>query len=380
MSGSIQEAIGRRIQELRKRLGMNQTTLAEKMGFGSAETISSIERGDREIKAVEIAQLSRILLVPVADLLMPVEAEPDPSILWRAEPMQGREVTEARFLQRCNQYAWLEEAVGVTRLARFPSLEVDPERVNLSDATRLADEVRRQFDLGNRPAAVLEKTLEDVYGVKIWYDKLEEGSAASVWGKFGPAILMNSREAPWRRNYNFAHEVFHLITWNSLPPGLLSERSDLRSKVESIANAFASQLLLPADPVRMVFYARVTESKIAYSDLVDLARSFDVSTEALLYRLLNLNCFPRAAVTKMLRDPAFRELDRCSMSECWHSPPEIPERFVRLAFLAHQKGKLSRSKFASLLGASIADLNDVLRKYGFGDEKDNAGKTKVRVA
>lgn len=294
--------------------------------------------------------------------------------------MQGREVTEARFLQRCRQYAWLEEVVGVMRLTQFPTRDVNPEQLNFSDATRLADEARRQFDLGNRPAAVLEKTLEDVYGVKIWHDKLEEGSAASVWGKFGPAILMNSKEAPWRRNYNFAHEVFYLITWNSLPPGLLCKREDLRNKVESIANAFASQLLLPADPVRMEFHVRVSEGKIAYSDLVDLARSFDISTEALLYRLLNLNCFTRAVVAKMLGDPAFRELDRCSMSECWHSPPEIPARFVRLAFLAHQKGKLSRSKFASLLGTSIADLNDVLRKYGFVDEKDNAGKTKVRVA
>jgi hypothetical protein len=60
---------------------------------------------------------------------------------------------------------------------------------------------------------------------------MEEGSAASIWGPFGPAILMNSNEAPWRRNYNFAHEVFHLITWDSIPPGLLSERVDLQNKV-----------------------------------------------------------------------------------------------------------------------------------------------------
>jgi len=63
---------------------------------------------------------------------------------------------------------------------------------------------------------------------------MEEGSAASAIGPFGPAILMNSKEAPWRRNYNFAHELFHLITWESLKPALLLQQRLKRQFTERL--------------------------------------------------------------------------------------------------------------------------------------------------
>lgn len=167
---------------------------------------------------------------------------------------------------------------------------------------------------------MLEKTLESAYGVKVWYESMEEGSAASTLGDFGPAILMNSSEAPWRRNYNFAHEVFHLITWQSIPPILLTDRTDLRQKIEQLANAFASCLLLPAAAVSVEAGQRIAKGEITYTGLVDLARDFCVSTEALLYRLLNLKVFSRKTVDNLLGDPEFRSIDRCTIADCWQAP------------------------------------------------------------
>jgi Zn-dependent peptidase ImmA (M78 family) len=31
-------------------------------------------------------------------------------------------------------------------------------------------------------------------------------------------ILINRREPDGRRNYDFAHETFHVLTWKSMPP------------------------------------------------------------------------------------------------------------------------------------------------------------------
>ena len=380
MATDFQVKTGLRIKQFRKRLGMNQAELAEKLGVNSSETISQIERGDRELRAWELSKLAKILLVEMSDLIGP-EEEPAPCVLWRAEPGIGHEEIEAAFLKRCNQYAFLESVTGKEGCSSFPRKEVDPEKFTFVQVERLAEEVGRQFALGAKPAAVLEGVLEESYGVKIWYAPLEKGSAASVLGPFGPAILMNSNEAPWRRNYNFAHEVFHLVTWKSFPPSLLLDRPKLAAKIEQFANSFASHLLLPAESLLGELGVHVSDNKLSYADMVDLARSFYVSTEALVYRLLNLKQLKQETVNKLLADPEFRNLDRCSMAACRRpKPPEIPERFVRLGFLAYKKGRLSKAKFASLLGTGIADLNLFLQEYGLGDDKSYSIETQVRVA
>ncbi|MEN6440520.1 MAG: XRE family transcriptional regulator [Syntrophobacter sp.] len=379
MATEPQLRIGQRIRQFRKRLGINQAELAERLGVNSAETISQIERGGRDLKAWELSKLARILLVEMPDLLEP-ETDPISPVLWRAEHGMGYKKLEAAFLKRCHQYAFLESVTGKESHDSFPQKAVDPENLTFNQVERLAEEVARQFGLGTKPAAVLEGILEDTYGVKIWYAPMEEGSAASVLGPFGPAILMNSNEAPWRRNYNFAHEVFHLITWKSIPPDRLSGKPQLRDKIERFANSFASHLLLPAESLLGELRTYITDNQLSYGDLIDLARSFHVSTEALAYRLLTLKQLKRQTVDKLLADPAFRGLDKCSMAACWRPvPPLIPERFVRLGFLAYTRGKISKAKFASLLDASIADLNHLLREYGLGDDKAKI-ETQVRVA
>ena len=160
---------------------------------------------------------------------------------------------------------------------------------------------------------------------------------------------MNKKEAPWRRNYNFAHELFHLITWKSVPAPELQSNLPLWEKIEKIANSFASCLLLPADSVSVAINERAVNNQIEYNDLIAIAREFDVSTEALLYRLLTLRLLKEGVVDSILNDPDFRSLDKATMSASWRNPPPLPERFVRLASVAYKKGRLSRARLARLL-------------------------------
>jgi Zn-dependent peptidase ImmA (M78 family)/DNA-binding XRE family transcriptional regulator len=368
------KSLGQRIRRLRKNLGLSQKDLASQMGFGSSETISQIERAQREVKAWELAKLAKLLFVELSELLLTEEPAPLPSVLWRVVPKTQRKIKEAEFLSRCQQYTTLEALSEAVSARKFPSKRVDPHHINSVHARRLAEEVRRDFGLGDRPAAALEKILQDRYGVKVWYDELNEGSAAATVGSFGPAILMNSKEAPWRRNYNFAHEVFHLITWYSVPPELLAEDRFLLEKIEKTADVFASCLLLPGDAVRIEFEEHITDGKIGFSDLVGIARNFDVSTEALLYRLLNLRLVSQDTVQSLLTNEMFRNIDRSTMAACWWTPPKFPERFVRLAFLAYQKGNLSRAKLAQLLDTSLLHLTDVLQEYALDDRESYNAK------
>jgi Zn-dependent peptidase ImmA (M78 family)/DNA-binding XRE family transcriptional regulator len=366
---SSKKLLGERIRRFRKRLQWTQKDLAGHMGFTAAETISQMEKGEREVKAWELVKLAHVLAVEISQLLEIEEPKAAPQVLWRQAPAADKGQREAQFLGRCQQYATLEELSGAKLVQDFPQKKVAAEHVDFTTATYLAEEIRRELGLGEKPAGNLERTLEARYGVKVWYLDMEEGSAASAIGPFGPAILMNSKEAPWRRNYNFAHELFHLITWDSLKPALLMKNPELWEHVEKVANVFASCLLLPGDAVTAEFQLHIVSEKISYVDLVGIARSFDVSTEALLYRLRNLRLLTKETLNSLLNDPRFRSLDRSTMGPCWWTPPTFPERFVRLAFLAYQKGRLSKARLAQLLDTSLLDLADFLQDYGLDDRE-----------
>ena len=112
------------------------------------------------------------------------------------------------------------------------------------------------------------------------------------------------------------------------------------------------------------------EGKIGYLGLVQVARGFDVSTVALLWRLVNLGWLPEDKVNEIREAPEFKHLDRASRIGAWAQPPALPERFVRLAFLAYQDGKLTRPRLAELLQTSLVDLSERLMEYGFDDSQD----------
>ena len=372
------KSLGDRIKTFRKRLNLTQKDLAIQMGFNSPETLSQIERGDRELKAWELVQLAKLLSLNLNDLLNIESVQEKPVVLWRASLETEKEIKESKFIKHCEDYAMLEELSGNRTTEQFPQKKVGPDDISYETARRLASEIRREFNLGDRPARELIKILEEGFGIKIWYFEMEEGSAASTIGPFGPAILMNLNEAPWRRNYNFAHEIFHLITWNSFPPSLIKKSPDLWDKLEKIANVFASCILLPSDVVTVEFEKNRDKNSIAYIDLIGMARKFDVSTEALLFRLLNLKLLNKNTVDKILKDQLFREIDKSTMAPRWWLPPEFPERFVRLAFVAYKKGRLSKAKLAEMLDTSLIDLPKTLQEYG---HKDREGyDAEVRVA
>jgi Zn-dependent peptidase ImmA (M78 family)/transcriptional regulator with XRE-family HTH domain len=372
------KSLGDRIKTFRKRLNLTQKDLANQMGFNSPETLSQIERGDRELKAWELVKLAKLLSLNLNDLLRIENVQEKPVVLWRESPETDKESKESKFIKHCEDYAMLEELSRSRTAEQFPQKKVSPDDVSYETARRLASEIRREFNLGDRPARELIKILEEGFGVKIWYFDMEEGSAASTIGPFGPAILMNLNEAPWRRNYNFAHEIFHLITWNSLPPSLIKNSPDLWDKLEKIANVFASCILLPNDVVTVEFEKNIDKKSITYIDLIGMARKFDVSTEALLFSLLNLKLLDKNTVDNILKDQLFREIDRSTMAPSWWRPPEFPERFVRLAFVAYKKGKLSKAKLAEMLDTSLIDLSKILQEYG---HKDREGyDAEVRVA
>jgi len=371
----LAEVLGSRIKQRRNQLNLTQRDLAKHCNLGSSQIVSQIEQGTREVKAWELAKIAHSLKVDMQELLEGEEPSEMPSVLWRQRPDKESETIEADLLMLCKRYHHVEKLSGTQVPCRIPEL---PLAANYTEIDAQVNQVSDVLDLGSRPASSLINVLEERCGVKIFYKELESGSAASVIGDFGPAILMNLSEAPWRRNYNFAHEFYHLITWKSISPGI-KERPRSWDKMEKLANYFASCLLLPLEPLKVELEKAKTDQGIAYIDLVNIARDFGVSTQALLWRCFSLRLFKnKGDIERLLKDPAFQQLDKGTMSEHWWKPRPLPERYVRLAFSAYIKGKLSRMRIAEYLDTSLIDLDNTLAEYGI--EAAAEYETKLSVA
>jgi Zn-dependent peptidase ImmA (M78 family)/transcriptional regulator with XRE-family HTH domain len=345
---------------------MKQEDLARHVGFGSRQIVSDLERGARSVKASELVRIARALRTDVDALLGPVE-QPEPAVLWRSAPTRGTPELQTELLTWCRRYAQLLEVLGMRHEELVPSFDVDLAGMRFSDAENMARRFSDMLDLGVRPAAVLPEALESRLGILVWYlDTGSESAAACVRGLFGSAILVPRSSAPWRRNFDIAHELFHLLTWNQA--SRMAGVDSLAARSERLANCFAAALLLPEASLLQDLDDQAPNGAVSAWDLVRLARDYDVSTDALLWRLLNLGRLRGPEqVRALLADAGFREIDRQSKAGARAEPPRLPGRFLTLAYKAMLQGRLSRSVLADYLGCGLADVGPALAGLGIVD-------------
>jgi Zn-dependent peptidase ImmA (M78 family)/transcriptional regulator with XRE-family HTH domain len=358
--------LGSRIREAREKLGWSQSELAEAVGFGSFQIVSAIENGQREVKAWELFKIASSLHLSLESFLRS-EEKSEPLLLWRDQPQVGFKEIEARFIERCERYARLEEWCGVAPLQELKSIRFPQPEPTLVQVGREAENVRDYMKLGGRPACSLAKTLQEDYGVKIFFEDFgDQGAALSAKGSFGYGILINLSNAPWRRNFSLGHELFHLLTfdhWKS-------------PRQEKLADSFAAALLLPAEPVLSILRSRMTEGKLSFETLVEIAREFEVSIDALLWRTVNLGFTKKEAVEEALQNQKLKALDK--INRVWTKPDLLPERYVRLCHTAYRMGKIGRAKLAEFLETSLVDLTAEMNAQE-EEEVTNDGETQLAV-
>lgn len=371
------EALGAAVRRARDRAGLTQEDLAAQAGFPNAQTVSDIERGVRDVKARELQRIAQALHTSF-DVLLGAREEPAAHVLWRRGTAAVPRGQEAQFLERATRFAMLEEWCELPPVEPLPDFPFHPAAATFASVDTLANRTARLLDLGSRPATALVKVLEERFRVKIFYAELPgDESAACVRGDFGAAVLMNASQAPWRRNYNFAHELFHLVTWDGVARAWPRDGSEpaWAEQLEKFANSFASHLLLPADELSEQYRVRCRDGRVSDPDLVELAREFDVSTQALIWRLVFLRLLTQEEADATLKRPAFQRLDRSTMAPRWDTPPAgLPDRYLRLAYLAHAKGRISMARLAEFLETSVSELATQ------NLERDRAEETAAAVA
>ena len=358
--------IGERLKIARNSLGYTQKKVSEQTGIGES-SLSAYENNEREPRFSDLSKLAEAYKRSI-DFFLADNLLAEPTMLWRDGPSKQEEMkeTEAEFRRLCQQYHRLELCTAETQKAAFPQPDItSPESFSFLQAESFARKVLNEFCLGDIPAASLKRILEERYYVKIFHLEFTGSAISTLSDEFGPAVLLNSRNVPWRRNYDLAHELFHLFTW-----GIFRVKSkEPGNDEEKLADCFASRLLMPEESLKQRIAALIDKQEQAPLDrLDDLAREFGVSLDAIVYRLSTLLKIKKGDTEKYLA--AAKQLAKLHKPRKSDEPEMLPQRYCDLAHRALRNGRLSLMQFAKYMNISYKKAQEYLTEdEDFTDEK-----------
>lgn len=358
--------IGERLKIARTSIGYTLEKAEQESGIGKS-SLSEFENSKREPKFSQLSKLAEVYRKTI-EFFLTNERPAENVMLWREKPgIKGEKgKTGAEFEQLCEQYRRLEILMDEVKEPKLPAPDItEPEKFDYDQAESFAKRVQRLFRLGDIPVASLKRILEEIYYVKIFYLHFSGSAISTVSEEFGPAILLNAKNKQWRRSYDLAHELFHLLTWD-----IFRSKSKVESEYESkLANTFASRLLMPEESIKDRVKASVNnEGQISFDQLDDIAREFDVSLAALIYRIASIYKFEKKDTTKYIN--SVEKYLTFLKPRPSYEPNKLPERYCDLAQRALREGKLSLMQFAKYMGISYRKAQEYLTEdEDFTDEK-----------
>jgi hypothetical protein len=182
-------------------------------------------------------------------------------------------------------------------------------------------------------------------------------------------VLINRDEVPGRRHFDLAHELFHILTWDAMPPVHIEDATETggANRVEQLANAFASALLMPARIVGAAADWRTLRGDALVAQLNATADRLEIISTALMWRLVTLELLAKSTAHAVPADDIRNNGYPTGLfagSPPSKRPPLFSKRFVEIVARAVEEGRISIRKIASLLGLSVDDLGDLFAAHG----------------
>ena len=379
------EAVGQRLKEVRENLRLTQEEAAKIIGLERTAVIK-IEKGTRAVSSTELARFARLYRRDLSELLTETPLQEDPFVLLgriaenEAPDGQGQ---VGLALERLKEAVRLEGFLGGSPRSHPPAYQLDAPR-NYDEAFEQGKDAavmeRRRLSLGND---ALPDAAEIIAAQGIWTASVplpEKMSGLFVeHARYGLAIFVNQSHRHARRRFSYAHEYAHAL----LDRGRASEPTSIdnaRTFIEKRANAFASELLMPADGVlealeRMHKGGPSRASSWTYDifsnlyvhdetrhdpsalhihmqDVAFLAHEFRVSYEMATIRLKDLDCIRKPTLDNLLENKEngrdFMRALRLFDPEDDDTQPYLARQLVGLAMEAFRRDKISRGRFVAV--------------------------------
>lgn len=358
--------IGQRIRFARETKGWNQALLAEKLGFKDRQILSNLEAGKRRLAADELMKLTDLFELPMDFFTDSFRLVGEGEFSWRARGASP--AAKESFAERARQvvvtYWRLSELRGEPHMIHSLALKLT-QRSSWEEARLAGEQLALAWNLGEFPAQRLSEVVEQQHGLLVLHMDPPEGiSGAACRLPELNTVFINRREPDGRRSFNLAHELFHILTWQEMPPrewdDETAEMTPRERRVEQLADNFAGALLMPATTLRKLWENR--GSKDIHAWLNNTASGLSVTALALKTRLEQAELL--TAENDLLKiDPARLTWNGRTPGE--RSLPKLySRRFVELLHWALDKGELSVRRAAGLLSCTIEDLEDLFRAHG----------------
>ena len=360
MAGQI---IGTRLKALRQARDLSQDEMARLFGFKDRQTVSAIETGVRRVTAEELLLAVEKLRVPLDYFTDPFRLDGEALFSWRQsgvgrselgeyERTAGRWIGAYRVLaaQVGRRAPLMRQALGLTKLSRF------------EDAVDAGERFVAEFDLGVMPAQRLAAAMQDELGMLVLMVDAYQGisGAACRLPEFD-AVLVARGEVAGRRNFDLAHELFHILTWEAMPPEHTEEASDFGgNRVEQLANNFAAAVLMPKAALDSFGGWGRLDMDSLIARLNATADELGVTSSALRWRLVVLRELTKGQA-RAIPEAALRNNGREDSSE---PPPLFSRPFVEVMAKAIDQGHVSVRRAAALVGLAIEDLEEVFAAHG----------------
>lgn len=362
--------IGPRLRIARESIGYTLREASQESYIGES-SISEFENSRREPKFSQLSRLAEVYKRPI-DFFLTNKPIVEDMMLWRNAPSTDQEMrtTEAEFRLLCQQYHSLEVLMGEAMRPKVPQPDADKlDEFNFQQAASFAGKVQKQLCLGDIPSSSLRQVLEEKFYVKIFHLEFSGSAISTVSEEFGLAILLNKSSKLWRRNFDLAHELFHLLTWQIFRKADLPIQKPSEFE-EKLANAFASTVLLPADGVKAKVDSVRQEGKVSPEKLDEIAREFGVSFDALLWRLVCLYNISGTKIEEYIERYKSSNIEALRPPRESDTPDKLPERYCSLAIRAFRNGKLSAMQLAKYMDLSYKQTQKYLtEEQEFTDEK-----------
>ena len=258
----------------------------------------------------------------------------------------------------------LERLLGL----QSPAIPLPEQRITRSAVDRQAEEAalttRYSLGLGLTPIPNLVALLETEVGFRIFVRELPR-TISGVFGydpEVGACILLNAHHSRERHAMTAAHEFGHFISNRSFGH-IVDAQGHGSSNEERFANVFSYAFLMPAATVRRHFQElRDTFNRFTPTNLMSMARSFYVSTQAMCRRLEILELLPGGTFDS-LRDRGFQD-KLIGDAQCGESSQPYPLRYgmrlSQLAAAALDRELLSEGQVSRMLDLDRVDVRKLV--------------------
>lgn len=361
----IARSMGARIRAARESAKMTQAQLSEAMGFADRQTLSTIENGDRRVQAEELVRASQVLGRSIDWFIDPFVIAGEARFSWRAMqsvPDTTLDEFESRIGLLVGLMRHLKISINGPSRALAPMLRMPPHPT-FEDAWACGEAVAQELELGFIPSQSLIQHIEKILGIPVLF--IDTDSSTGQQDISGAmcrlpdigTIFINRQEPAVRRNFDVAHELFHALTWDAMPP----DRRELPEvpegkrtpRIEQLADNFAAALLMPRVTLEKLIPG---EQRTDVDYLVRIAGELQVSNVALAFRLFNAKMIDKVTCDA-LRGVRLAKDD----SEI---PKLLSPSFATLLHDGITRGFVSARKAAKALSMTLEQLAELMRAHG----------------